>query len=102
MRKLRIFLLGTAGILLFFSACKKDRNKGRSSREGMTNDSIFLYAKETYLGNDKLPSYEEFKPRSFPGFAEEVNAVAEYAPLDKYSFIDDGTVSDELGGQGGD
>lgn len=103
MRKFKTLLLCTAAILLAFSACKKDRNKGpKGTREELTKDSIFLYAEQTYLWNESLPSYEEFNPRSFTNLNAEVAAFKEYAPLDKYSFIDDGTVSDELGGQGGD
>src|SRR5690606_32460365 len=103
MRKILILLLCTVGVLMFFSACKKDRNKGpRGSREELTKDSIFLYAEQTYLWNELLPSYEEFAPRTFTSYGAEVATLRQYAELDKYSFIDDGTVSDELSGQGGD
>ena len=87
-------------------------------------DSVFLYAKEDYLWFDALPQYGKFKPRSFTGSNElgalqkEVDAISQYkinpatnkpyeyyagAPgISKYSFIDDGSVSGELGGEGGD
>ena len=100
------------------SACKKDHtpiDPGPGStgtpatRSELTKDSIFLYAKDTYLWNTLLPTYELFKPRKFTSkptdtenFEDELSSIKSYAPLDKYSFLDDGSVSSELGGTGGD
>lgn len=57
---------------LFISACKKDSpNTGNtkqtqtSDRTALTNDSIFLYAKEIYYWNENLPSYDDFDPRKY-------------------------------------
>jgi hypothetical protein len=36
-----------------------------STRAQLTKDSIFLYAKEVYLWNDALPTYELFNPRKY-------------------------------------
>lgn len=90
----------------------------------LIRDSIFLYAKEAYYWNDGLPEYATFKPRAFTGsndldaLTKEVNAISQYkinpttgkayeyydpSPGEaKYSFIDEGQVSDELGGTQGD
>ncbi|MCC8407471.1 hypothetical protein LJ707_00915 [Mucilaginibacter sp. UR6-1] len=83
-------------------------------------DSVFLYAQEDYLWNDQLPTYSKFNPRSFKGsndlaaLQNEVDALSQYAKnssgqvfeynasspgTSKYSFIDDGSTSGELGGQ---
>ena len=98
------------------------------SKQGSTldliRDSVFLYAKEAYYWNDGLPDYATFKPRAFTGsndldaLTKEVNAISQYkidpatgkayeyykdAPGEaKYSFIDEGQVSTELGGTQGD
>jgi len=90
----------------------------------LIRDSVFLYAKEAYYWNDGLPDSATFKPRSFTGsndldaLTKEVNAISQYkinpatnnpyeyynpAPGEaKYSFIDEGQVSGELGGTQGD
>ena len=90
----------------------------------LIKDSVFLYAKETYYWNKDLPDYATFKPRSFTGtndidaLANEVDGLSQYAidsetgrPYEyyspapgyaKYSFIDDGSVSEELNGINGD
>ncbi|AYL96654.1 S41 family peptidase [Mucilaginibacter celer] len=86
-------------------------------------DSVFLYPKETYLWYQQLPSYKDFQPRNYvssdtiTGLSSEVDHLSQYAinptsnrPYEyydasgtaKYSFIDDGAVSSELGGNGGD
>ena len=89
----------------------------------LMRDSVFLYAKEAYYWNDGLPDYATFKPRSFTGSDElgtltsEVNAISQYKinpatgkPYEyeesspgsaKYSFIDNGETSTELGGSQG-
>jgi carboxyl-terminal processing protease len=53
---------------LMITACKKDRNKGPETggdRRDLTNDSLFLYAKQIYYWNSSLPSYEAFQPRKY-------------------------------------
>ncbi len=61
---------------LFFAACKKDDapkpEAAKGTRTELTADSIFLYAKEIYLWNDKLPSYNVFRPRSYVDAADEL------------------------------
>ena len=61
---------------VIFSGCKKDKitpitsvvtppPTSNSSRSDLTKDSIFLYAKEVYLWNDALPTYDVFNPRKY-------------------------------------
>lgn len=86
-------------------------------------DSVYLYPKETYLWYDQLPTYKNFQPRNYvstdtiTGLSSEVDHLSQYAmnpatslPYEyydnsgtaKYSFIDNGEVSNELSGNGGD
>lgn len=51
---------------LIFSACKKDKKTGGDgNRQDLTNDSLFLYAKQIYYWNSSLPTYESFQPRKY-------------------------------------
>ena len=43
-----------------------------ASREELSKDSIFLYAKEVFLWNDALPTYEAFNPRQFTSGSTEL------------------------------
>ncbi|GAA4916613.1 S41 family peptidase [Mucilaginibacter defluvii] len=119
-------------VAILATACKKEKNtdtggddKNTPPTTGSTidkvKDSVLLYAQEDYLWNDQLPTYDNFKPRSFTGsndleaLQNEVDALSQYAKnpstnrafeynpsnpgTSKYSFIDDGTTSGELGGQ---
>jgi len=122
-RNVLVILLATA----FFTACKKNKadqnnnNGGYTAQAGsafdLIKDSIYLYAKEDYYWYSSIPSYTNFNPRQFNGSTElaalqdEVNAISQtnqyeyYAPAPneaKYSFIDQGEVSGELGGTNGD
>lgn len=106
-----------------FTACKKNKagdsnnNGGYKPQAGSTldliKDSIYLYAKEDYYWYTTIPAYNTFNPRQFSGSSDlealqnEVNAISQtnqyeyYAPAPgeaKYSFIDQGEVSTELGG----
>lgn len=114
-------------LVVFATSCHKD--KAGPSKNGTTlqlvQDSIFLYAKEDYLWYDGLPDYNTFSPRTtqtgstdLATLQNEVDKLSQYkinpstgqpyeyyspAPGEaKYSFIDDGTVSTELGGVHGD
>ncbi|MDB5012687.1 MAG: peptidase, partial [Daejeonella sp.] len=40
-----------------------------STRTELTLDSIYLYARETYLWNDALPSFTAFNPRGYNTFS---------------------------------
>jgi len=63
-------------VLAGFSSCKESEytnpdvdtssvTPGVGERDELTKDSIFLYAKQVYLWNTALPTYDVFKPRSF-------------------------------------
>jgi len=68
-------------ISVLFSACKKNKNNPEPSpepevkentkqtpttnRTDLTNDSLFLYAKEVYFWNTSLPTYDAFEPRKY-------------------------------------
>ncbi len=76
-----------------------------ATRQQLTLDSIFLYAKEIYYWNDRLPSYDVFNPRQYTSAASNaasytaaLNAIARYSnPFEwtststspKYSYIFD-------------
>jgi carboxyl-terminal processing protease len=102
--------------LTLLAACKKDPKIVKpdpippgttGTRTELTKDSIFLYAKETYFWNDALPTPAVFSARNFADFQNELDAIKAYKivngkQIDKYSFLDDGSLATELGGQAGD
>ncbi|MBE7176741.1 MAG: hypothetical protein INR69_10070 [Mucilaginibacter polytrichastri] len=118
-------LLFTAAVL---GGCKKDKTTAPDPDETgpttgtaveLVKDSIYYYAKETYLWSKNLPAYSVFNPRGFTGnsdgnaFFSEVLGIAKYSDNKydlynntestndtKYSFIDGGDVSSSLGGTG--
>lgn len=83
------------------------------TREQLTQDSIFLYAKDVYLWNTSLTEYSVFNPRKYAatltGFDQELYDLTQYSPVNsatnrpyeyplnasevglyaKYSYIDD-------------
>ncbi|WAC40299.1 S41 family peptidase [Pedobacter sp. SL55] len=75
----RYLLVLTAVSMLALGACKKSKTEPTvtppvvtpptttptATRQQLSLDSIFLYAKEVYLWNDKLPTYEVFNPRQY-------------------------------------
>ena len=97
------------------SACKKSEpapavtptpTPVAATRDELTKDSIFLYAKELYYWNTSLPTYEAFKPRSYSSNETELYAITQFSlnpatgkPYEyvngstspKYSFFDYGT-----------
>ncbi len=119
------WLLGALFLSIAASSCKKDpvavdpdpTKPATGTRDELTKDSLFLYAKDVYFWNEALPSYESFAPRSINTFDAVVDKISNYKLnpkfnasdpnntnqyIDKYSFLDDGSLSAELGGQGGD
>jgi carboxyl-terminal processing protease len=79
--RIRFFSHGHFLSLLFLitvlTACKKDSTAispatQNSTRTQLSLDSIFLYAKETYLWNDALPTYEQFNPRKYTSLSSEL------------------------------
>ncbi|TKB99980.1 S41 family peptidase [Pedobacter cryotolerans] len=57
-----------------------------ATREELSKDSIFLYAKEVYLWNDKLPTYTAFNPRRFVNYSNNLdNYKEELFEITKFS-----------------
>jgi len=103
---------------LFILACKKNSASPENSsagavasntvtangtRDELSKDSIFLYAKELYYWNTSLPTYDVFKPRTYASNETELYALTQFSndpatgkPYEyvagsntpKYSFID--------------
>lgn len=68
--KLKQLLFLITIFVVTFTSCKKDTPTPTPpvttpTRADLTKDSIFLYAKQLYLWNDALPTYEAFKPRGY-------------------------------------
>lgn len=47
------------------------------TREQLTKDSIYLYAKQVYFWNDAVPGYAMFKPRNYNSFESELFAITQ-------------------------
>ncbi|WP_316789861.1 S41 family peptidase [Pedobacter frigoris] len=107
-------------VLTVFGACKKNKTQPKTdepavqsntkqtpttNRRELTNDSLFLYAKEIYFWNTSLPTYDAFEPRKYTTQSTDLanyelnlfnivksSGSADYvstSPYPKYSFIDD-------------
>ena len=94
--------LGLVIILVVVSfSCKKKIDSGEnmpppptaSTAEELLMDSVFLYSKEVYFWNDRIPSYDQFNPRQYKGADElksaqnVMGAIRKLQPLDRYSFV---------------
>ena len=115
--KKRIIQNSVLGVLLvvvgFSTACKKNSTQPAPidpvvtppTRAELTKDSIYLYTQQTYFWNVGMPTLQVFNPRGYATTVDEVNAIRKLSSnggMDKYSFIDDGTVATEIGGVAGD
>lgn len=110
-------------VIIAFGACKKSKvapdpvdpavetNKKQTpttNRRELTNDSLFLYAKQIYLWNTTLPGYDVFEPRTYndypvdlDNFRDELFNITKYSTYEtvpgsnssKYAFIVDNTES---------
>lgn len=79
-------------ILLLFASCKKTsvqenpESPATGTRSQFTLDSIFLYAKHTYIWNGGLPSYYTFNPRRYTQAASDLqNFKNELFDITQYS-----------------
>lgn len=94
--------------MLVLGSCKKNKVEpaAEADRTDLSLDSIFLYAKQVYYWNEKLPSYETFNPRKYKsgsisldnyksalfGIAGySLNKYDVYQNSPKYSYISDKT-----------
>ncbi len=136
MKKSIIYLAIGLLTVASFTACKKSVAptpipSGPSPNDAGTaldrvKDSVYLFTQEDNLWYSTLPTYANFKPRSFTGKTDqaalqsEVDALSQYstnpttgkpyeyetdpryAGTAKYSFIDQGQVATSLGGTNGD
>jgi len=78
-------------LFLFLGSCKKDASVvpaaiATGTRLQLSLDSLYLYARETYLWYDLLPDYNTFNPRQYTGSGAdisnlriELNAIASLA-----------------------
>ncbi|MDJ1505243.1 S41 family peptidase [Xanthocytophaga agilis] len=61
-------------LIILLTACQKDKDvfviPVTDNRQEQTLDSIFLYARETYLWNESLPEYSVFNPRKYTQYSE--------------------------------
>lgn len=86
-----------AAFIIFtgLSACKKSdsdveptepttEEPTSSDRANLTKDSIFYYAKEVYLWNESLPTYEVFQPRSITAATDLLSYEAELFKITRY------------------
>lgn len=125
MIKIAIFnkklILALALCTIGFSACRKNKvvpeapvvtpspgsntkQTPTTDRRALTNDSLFLYAQQIYLWNDKLPTYDVFDPRTYTklgsdlaNFNSELFNITNYSGFEtvagssspKYAFITD-------------
>jgi carboxyl-terminal processing protease len=80
-----------------------------TNRRELTNDSLFLYAKQIYYWNTALPSYDDFRPRQYSTLSTDLlnydnnlfnlvkaSGSADYVAADndtKYSYIADVTLA---------
>nr|MBC7614080.1 hypothetical protein [Pseudopedobacter sp.] len=129
--KINHFKSITAALILSMSilACKKDKNTTitptptptptLATRDELSKDSLFLYAKDIYLWNDALPTFEVFKPRSFTASSTQLTNLnselfaitrykinpttgkpyeynTDYPQENKYSYIEDLVASGKL------
>ncbi|GEP91517.1 C-terminal processing protease CtpA/Prc, contains a PDZ domain [Chitinophaga terrae (ex Kim and Jung 2007)] len=89
-------------LTLLFSCKKKTSDEpipnppGNGSNPVSLNDSIFTITKDIYLWTDDLPDSAAFKPDSYSSPYDMFEALIKKKPLDRYSFIDDGSTSRAL------
>src|SRR5688500_13067043 len=105
--KVRLTVLTLTVVAISFS-CKKKDNSGNNTppptqdATELLMDSVYLYSKEVYFWNDRIPSYGQFNPRQYKGSSElnsaenVMDAIRKLQPLDRYSFVTTKEESDGL------
>ena len=96
--KVRLTVLTLTVVAISFS-CKKHDNSGNNvppptqDATELIMDSVFLYSKEVYFWNDRIPTYSQFNPRQYKGSSElssgsnVMGAIRKLQSLDRYSFV---------------
>ena len=88
------FIAALVLLAMFSFSCKKHKPeppKANGTRTQLTQDSIYLYAKQIYLWNDALPSYEVFNPRKYTQSTNELtNLKKEVYDITQYKKGSDG------------
>ena len=94
-----------------------DNVPATGSRDQLTKDSIFLYARQVYLWWDEIPDYKTFNPRKFTSLDDELYAITRFginpatskpyefdanpdgqdSRFPKYSYISDATSQGAIG-----
>lgn len=90
-------------VSLTISACKKNKTEPSpttppvttesnlkqtptTNRLELSNDSLFLYAKEIYFWNESLPTYDAYEPRKYTGLAGTATESATLVNLENNLF----------------
>ena len=96
--KVKLIVLTLIVAAISFS-CKKNDNPGTNvppptqDATELLMDSVFLYSKEVYFWNDRIPFYNQFDPRQYKGNSElssasnVMGAIRKLQSLDRYSFV---------------
>ncbi|NSL89466.1 S41 family peptidase [Chitinophaga solisilvae] len=109
-KHLKIWLLAGMALLFLLPSCKKKDVTQNPQPSGDIRDSIYFVFKDIYLWSDAIPDSATFRPESYNSVETMFNALIQYKknntsglPLDKYSFLDNGSTSGTLqGGIAGD
>lgn len=89
------FLAAALVLTIIVSGCKKDipdpptnpstvaktpddKAPTTGTRDQLTKDSIFLYARQVYLWYDAIPDYQTFNPRSYNSYSSEIFALTRF------------------------
>lgn len=97
--------------LFVLGACKKDHgdpvtpatDDGGRGIAVSSKDSMYFIFKDEYLWNDVIPDSATFKPNSYSSLDDMFAALISYKKdaggnyLDRYGFLDDGSVAGEIG-----
>ncbi|WP_374163451.1 S41 family peptidase [Arcticibacter sp. MXS-1] len=96
--KSRLLVAVAFCFLIVFGGCKKDKKNESpaepelppgqgtiATKAELLADSLFLYAKEVYLWNSDLPTYEVFNPRKYVSVDEEAGLSKELFEITRYA-----------------
>ncbi|MBC8051840.1 MAG: hypothetical protein H7Y13_02125 [Sphingobacteriaceae bacterium] len=84
---IRFFVLTLGLLVVMIGSCKKD-DDGPYQMKSDARDSAYLYTKDIYLWEEKLPSISVFKPRDLNDVYQVMDKVRTFQALDKWSFAE--------------